>query len=136
MRRILPVLAVGAAVLLSGCSVDGEAPGKFDPTSAGPPTATATPDPTATELADRYRKAGGDPHVYGIQHAQNKDNVVLLTVWTRKKNGYVPFDDFATNLASFLAGEGVRLDRGYVLNVYGPDGTQLHSYDTTPENNP
>ncbi|MGD3108207.1 hypothetical protein [Streptomyces sp. YGL11-2] len=39
-------------------------------------------------------------------------------------------------LASFLAREGVRLDQGYVLNVYGQDGTRLHNLDTTPEHNP
>ncbi|MER5971503.1 hypothetical protein ABT112_17510 [Streptomyces sp. NPDC002055] len=55
----------------------------------------------------------------------------MLTVWTRKKTGYESFDDFAAKLASFLDSEGFRLDQGYVLNVYGPDGKRLHNYDTT-----
>lgn len=57
-------------------------------------------------------------------------------MWTHKKAGYEHFDDFAANLAFFLARQGIRLDQGYVLNVYGPDGTRLHNYDTTPEHNP
>jgi hypothetical protein len=28
------------------------------------------------------------------------------------------------------------IDRGYVLDVYGPDATRPRTYDTTPENNP
>ncbi|WP_447032801.1 hypothetical protein [Streptomyces hypolithicus] len=135
MKRILPALVLAAAVLISGCGADDETPWTRDPTTPAPPSTTASPVPAATELADRYRKAGGDNDVYGIRHAKNKDGSLELTVWTRKKTGYEPFDDFATNLASFLAGEGVRLDQGYVLNVYGPDGTRLHNYDTTPENN-
>ncbi|MFE5741440.1 hypothetical protein [Streptomyces celluloflavus] len=46
------------------------------------------------------------------------------------------FDDIATGMASFLTREGVRLHQGYLLNLYGSDGTRLHSYDTTPVHNP
>ncbi|AJC61711.1 hypothetical protein [Streptomyces sp. 769] len=130
MKRILPVLFLATAVLLTGCDVADDA------RPSGPPITTETPSRTGTELADRYRKAGGDADVYGIQHTKDHKGVLVLSVWTHKKAGYDNVDGFANKLTSFLAQEGVRLDQGYVLNVYGPDGTRLHNLDTTPEHNP
>ncbi|MET7379886.1 hypothetical protein ABZT08_13880 [Streptomyces sp. NPDC005526] len=124
-----------AAVLLSGCST--ETTPKSGPTTAGgPPTTSASPAGSDSDLAARYRRAGGDPDVYGIKHAKNRDGLLTLTVWTRRKSGYGSgFDKFDKTLTSFLTGTGVSLDQGYVLNVYGPGGTRLHHYDTTVENN-
>ncbi|WP_344529920.1 hypothetical protein [Streptomyces rectiviolaceus] len=136
MKRTLSALGLAAVVLLSGCSAEGDAPWTKDPQDNGPPTATAPVSRSAAELAARYRAAGGDRGVYGISHAKTKDDVLELTVRTHKKNGYEQFDDFATDLAAFLAGEGVRLEEGYVLDVYGPDGVRLHNYSTTVEDNP
>lgn len=71
--------------------------------------------------------------MYGLKYA-NRQGVLELTVWTRKRSGYGPgFDDFDKTLTSFLTGQGVSLAQGYVLNVYGPEGTRLHHYDTTME---
>ncbi|MDT0460319.1 hypothetical protein RM550_32135 [Streptomyces sp. DSM 41527] len=133
-RRFLLILSLAVAVLLTGCSVDSDADREMAPT--GPPTITSRPSRAATELANRYRKAGGDADVSGIRYAKNGTGVLVLTVWTHKKTSYANFDSFATSLASFLTREGVPLAQGYVLNVYGPDGTRLHNYDTTPEHNP
>ena len=135
-KRTLSALILAAAVLLSGCGADGDPPWTKESPDGAPPTATAPVSRSAAELAAKYRRAGGDRGVYGISHAKTKDDVLRLTVRTHKKNGYEPFDDFATDLAAFLAGEGVRLDQGYVLDVYGPDGIRLHNYSTTMENNP
>ncbi|MEU7578960.1 hypothetical protein AB0B50_15310 [Streptomyces sp. NPDC041068] len=136
MKRILPVLCLAATVLLSGCGVEGAAPWRKDASEDGPPKATAPVSESAAELADRYGTSGGDKGVYGISHAKDESGVLVLTVRTRKKDGYEPFDDFATHLAAFLAAEDVRLDKGYVLNVYGPDGVRLHNYSTVVENTP
>lgn len=93
------------------------------------------PSGSDRDLAARYRRAGGDPDVSGIKHTKNRDGLLTLTVWTRKKSGYGSgFDKFDETLTSFLTGTGVSLLQGYVLNVYGPDGTRLHHYDTTREN--
>ncbi|MFH9867504.1 hypothetical protein ACH4NT_15680 [Streptomyces lydicus] len=136
MRRVLSILALATAVLLAGCSAvsAGYHDRRLHPT--GPPTTTATPLRAEAELAGRYRKAGGDVDVSGIRSAKNSRGVLVVTVWTHKKSGYASFDKFATGLASFLTREGLPLNRGYVLNVYGSDGTRLHNYDTTPEHNP
>ncbi|WP_328745060.1 hypothetical protein OHT57_06395 [Streptomyces sp. NBC_00285] len=130
MKRILPAFLLTVAVLLSGCSTE------TGPTAAGgPPTTSASPAGSDTNLAARYRRADGDPDVYGIKHAKNRDGLLTLTVWTRRKSGYGSgFDKFDETLTSFLTGTGVSLLQGYVLNVYGPDGTRLHHYDTTREN--
>ncbi|MFJ7903898.1 hypothetical protein ACIQ6V_25960 [Streptomyces sp. NPDC096198] len=135
MKRILPAFLLTAAVLLSGCST--ETSPKSDPTAlGGPPTISASPAGNDSDLAARYRRSGGYPDVYGIKHAKNRDGLLTLTVWTRRKSGYgSDFDAFDTTLTSFLTRAGVSLDRGYVLDVYGPDGTRLHHYDTTQENN-
>lgn len=135
MKRLLPALLLAVALLTAGCT-DDAGPHKDSTGPSGPPTISESPSPQAIDLANRYHAAGGGRDVVGIRQAKNKSGLPILTVWTQKKSGYAQFDDFATNLASFLAGEGVRLDHGYVLNVYGPDGTRLHTYDTTPEKNP
>ncbi|MGW0499510.1 hypothetical protein ACWD0Z_30005 [Streptomyces sp. NPDC003007] len=127
MRRTLPALLLTAAALLSGCTDSS----RHD--ADGPPTISASPASTDSDLATRYRKAGGHQDVYGLKHA-NRQGVLELTVWTRKRAGFGSgFDDFNKTLASFLAGQGVSLTQGYVLNVYGSDGTRLHHYDTTTE---
>ncbi|WEH34284.1 hypothetical protein PZB75_13485 [Streptomyces sp. AM 4-1-1] len=135
MRKALSAFLLATTVLLSGCDTGTSPTG--NPTAAdGPPTTSASPVGNDSELAARYRRAGGDPDVYGIKHAKNRDGVLVLTVWSRKRSGYGGgFDDFDRTLTSFLTGTGVSLDQGYVLNVYGPDGAILHRYDTTVENN-
>ncbi|WEB45340.1 hypothetical protein MOV08_42665 [Streptomyces yunnanensis] len=80
MKRILPVLFLATAVLLTGCDVADDA------RPSGPPITTETPSRTGTELADRYRKAGGDADVYGIQHTKDHKGVLVLSVWTHKMN--------------------------------------------------
>jgi len=118
---------LAAVVLLSGCSVG-------DSRAGGPPTTSAFPAGADSDLAARYRGAGGDRDVYGLKYAKNSEGVLRLTAWTRKQAGYGgSFDDFAETMTSFLTRQGVNLAQGYVLDVYGPDGTRLHHYDTTPE---
>ncbi|MEW1675395.1 hypothetical protein AB0O47_19420 [Streptomyces noursei] len=130
MKRTLPILFLTATVLLTGCGFSGDA----HPSS--PPTTTATPSRAGVELADRYHKAEGDADVYGIAYAKSSKSAIVLSVWTHRKSYGTGFDEFAAKLASFLTKEGLHLDQGYVLNVYGSDGTRLHHYDTTPERKP
>ncbi|MFE6686223.1 hypothetical protein ACFVFQ_07055 [Streptomyces sp. NPDC057743] len=126
-KRLLAIGFLAFCVLLAGCDVAGDA------RPSGPPTTTATPARSGTELAARYRQAGGDADVYGIQYAKDDKGFPVLSVWTHKKGGYENFDAIAASLTRFLSKEGVRLDRGYLLNAYAPDGTRLHNLDTVPE---
>ncbi|MEU6221028.1 hypothetical protein ABZ845_26505 [Streptomyces sp. NPDC047022] len=129
MKRACPALVLAAAIALSGCSALSSDPG-------GPPTISASPASADSSLAAEYRRTGGRPDVSGIKHAKNSKGVLELTVWTRRRDGYADFDAFARTLESFLAGKGVDLAHGYVLDVYALDGTRVHKYDTTPEHNP
>lgn len=132
MKRACPALVLAAVIALTGCSAESSGPA-----SSGPPTVSASPASADSSLAAEYRRTGGRPDVSGIRHAKNSKVVLELTVWTRRRAGYgEDFDAFAKTLESFLAGKGVSLAHGYVLNVYALDGTRVHNYDTTPENNP
>ncbi|MGW1756435.1 hypothetical protein [Streptomyces mirabilis] len=135
-KRTLPAFLLIAAVLLSGCST--ETSPKSDSAAAdGQPTVGASLARSDSDLAARYRSAGGYRDVYGLKYVESRAGVPTLTVWTRKKSGYgSEFDQFDKTLTSFLTGTGVNFQQGYVLSVYGPDGTVLHHYDTTSENNP
>ncbi|MER7900396.1 hypothetical protein ABTX62_30930 [Streptomyces sp. NPDC096046] len=127
MKRTLPALLLATVALISGCTESSRS------SVDGPPTISASPAGADSDLAARYRNAGGHRDVYGLKYA-NRQGVLELTVWTRKRSGYGPgFDDFDKTLTSFLTGQGVSLAQGYVLNVYGPEGTRLHHYDTTME---
>ncbi|MFJ6573312.1 hypothetical protein ACIQNU_38465 [Streptomyces sp. NPDC091292] len=135
MKRTPTLMALACAATLaavaSGCTSDDRPePRTTRGGAAEPDGASIAPSGDSRRLADRYRAAGGDSQVHGIRHAKGEDGV-HLTVWTDEKSGYLPFEDFATGLASFLTGEGVRLDQGYLLAVYGPGGKLLHRYDTT-----
>ncbi|MFD5522529.1 hypothetical protein [Streptomyces sp. NPDC127066] len=134
--RTLPAFLLIAVVLLSGCST--ETSPKSGPAAAGGrPTAGTSLARSDSDLAARYRSAGGYRDVYGLTYVKNRAGVPVLTVWTREKSGYgSEFDEFDKTLTSFLTGTGVDLQQGYVLTVHGPDGAILHHYDTTSENNP
>ncbi|MEU3910854.1 hypothetical protein [Streptomyces sp. NPDC029721] len=139
---VLTVLACG--VLLAGCTEKRGAGVGPDPThrptalatTAGPgPTVTATAaPPEAAALAERYRAAGGDPAVYGIQREAGPDGVPRLVVRTRDANGDdTVFRKQHASIASYLrAQEGVPLTGGYLIDVFGPDGRLLHRLDTRP----
>lgn len=94
VRGVLAALACG--VLSAGCTDGSGATAGPDPThrpttaGRGPesgapgPTATATAaPPEAAALAERYRAAGGDPDVYGIQRGSGPGGVPLLVIRTR-----------------------------------------------------
>ncbi|MCX5379832.1 hypothetical protein [Streptomyces sp. NBC_00091] len=129
-RGTCAVLATAACtVLLAGCTE--ETPVRAAP---GPTATTTAAPPEALALAERYRAAGGDADVYGIQQESTADGVPLLIVRTRNANTDDPvFKKQAASITSFLAaGEGLSLSRGYRMNVYGPDGGGLHQWDATP----
>ncbi|MEU8433102.1 hypothetical protein AB0F18_09310 [Streptomyces sp. NPDC029216] len=127
----LAALACGA--LLAGCTQKAEVtPGPKPPTG---PTATPTAaPPEAAGLAERYRAAGGDPDVYGIQRETGPDGVPRLIVRTRNADeGDAVFRKQHASIASYLtAKEGVPLTGGYLIDVFGPDGRLLHRMDTRP----
>lgn len=70
--------AVAGAALLVGCTEEPQKRVMPGPTS----TATAAPQ-DAVALAERYRAAGGDPDVYGIQVEDGPEGVPRVVIRTR-----------------------------------------------------
>ncbi|MFJ3877589.1 hypothetical protein ACIPW5_09050 [Streptomyces sp. NPDC090077] len=129
-RAALAALACGA--FAAGCAQ--ERGGATAPPPPGPKTTTAAAPPEAAAVAERYRAAGGDPDVSGIRQEATPDGVPLLIVWTRNPSPEARiFDKQAASIPPYLAAaEGLRLERGYRINVYGPQGTAIHQMDATP----
>ncbi|MFE1272024.1 hypothetical protein [Streptomyces sp. NPDC058758] len=134
MRRLARLAAVPFAAtlpLLGACTTDSGTAGDH-PTGSPPPTTVTTVAPdAAVRLADRYRKAGGNEDVYGVQRTDGPAGVPLLTVWTRATDDdAAPFDRLRTSLTDYLKSEeGVDLSKGYLMDVFGPDGGLQHRLD-------
>lgn len=128
--RTAAVLAcVGSVLVLSGCT--GTTDVDHAPAMAGP-VATATVAPVdAARAARRYQRSGGAREVYGIQRSTGPGGVPLLTVWTHDPDESArTFDRLKASITGFLEREeGVRLGRGYLLDVFGPDGSLQHRLD-------
>ncbi|MGV9687925.1 hypothetical protein ACWDUX_02255 [Streptomyces sp. NPDC003444] len=126
-------LALAGVLLASGCRpvTVPEADGSAPPVTPGPTlTATAAPD-EAARTAERYRRSGGAEDVYGIQRAPGAGGVPLVTVWTRgEERDAGRFDALKVSVTGYLEREeGVSLERGYLMDVFGPDGSLRHRLD-------
>ncbi|MFJ6785661.1 hypothetical protein [Streptomyces yangpuensis] len=121
--------AVVTAAVLVGCT---EEPGEQvmpGPTS----TATAAPQ-EALALAERYRAAGGDPDVYGIQVEDGPEGVPRVVIRTRNADqADAVFRRQNTSVTAHLTTkEGVSFEKGYFIDVFGPDGGLIHRMDARP----
>ncbi|MCZ7417232.1 hypothetical protein [Streptomyces sp. WMMC897] len=82
-------------------------------------------------LAERYRRAGGLEDVYGIRNTSGPDGVPLFIVWTHDPDDDAqPFERLKRSVTAFMRHrEGLSLSRGYLMDVFGPDGTLQHRLD-------
>uniref|UniRef100_UPI001D1322C8 hypothetical protein n=2 Tax=Streptomyces TaxID=1883 RepID=UPI001D1322C8 len=99
------------------------------------PTATTTAAPdSAVQLADRYRKASGNGDVRGMERVDGPAGVPLLTVWTHNADDDAEtFERLKVSLTDYLEREdGVDLSKGYLMDVFGPDGGLQHRLDARP----
>ncbi|MFJ3975853.1 hypothetical protein [Streptomyces sp. NPDC090021] len=121
--------AVAAAAVLVGCTEEPREQAVPGPTA----TATAAPQ-EALALAGRYRAAGGDPDVYGIQVGDGPEGVPRVVIRTRNADqADAIFRRQNTSVATHLTTkEGVSLEKGYVIDVLGPDGRVIHRMDARP----
>lgn len=131
LARRAALLGFGCAVLLTGCTGNSSTEqDRSDPAFGPVATATVAPD-AAARLAERYRRAGGVPDVYGIARSSGADGVPLLTVWTHdpdRDDG--PFQELKLSVTRYLAErEGLSLENGYLMDVFGPDGSLQHRLD-------
>ncbi|WP_405977252.1 hypothetical protein [Streptomyces sp. NBC_00158] len=121
--------AVAGAVLLAGCAE--EPPKQVVPG----PTSTATAAPRdAAALAERYRAAGGDPDVYGIQVEEGPEGVPRVVIRTRNPDQEdAIFRRQNTSVTAHLTTkEGASFKKGYFIDVFGPDGRLIHRMDARP----
>ncbi|WP_406368268.1 hypothetical protein [Streptomyces sp. NBC_01546] len=132
LARLMALTCLGCATLLSGCTVDSTPSPDRRPSATPGPTATTTVAPdAAVQLADRYRRSGGTSDVYGIQWSSGPDGVPLLTVWTHSSDEDAkPFDDLKVSITRYLERkERLSLEHGYLMDVFGPDGSLQHRLD-------
>ncbi|WP_327260273.1 hypothetical protein OG444_01265 [Streptomyces sp. NBC_01232] len=122
--------AVAGAALLVGCTEEPQKRVMPGPTS----TATAAPQ-DAVALAERYRAAGGDPDVYGIQVEDGPEGVPRVVIRTRNADqADAIFRRQNTSVTTHLTTkEGASFKKGYFIDVFGPDGGLIHRMDARPE---
>ncbi|CAM5321080.1 hypothetical protein [Streptomyces hirsutus] len=130
--RLRVLTCLGCIILLSGCAVNST-PSPDRRSSAAPgPTATTTVAPdAAVQLAERYRRSGGTKDVYGIERSSGPDDVPMLTVWTHNPDEDAKsFDSLKVSITGYLERkERLSLERGYLMDVFGPDGSLQHRLD-------
>ncbi|OEJ43095.1 hypothetical protein AR457_02240 [Streptomyces agglomeratus] len=129
--RWTALACLGSVALLAGCTTAGApSPGRSSVAPGPTITSTVAPD-AAVQVAERYRKSGGEKDVYGIQRSSGPDGVPLLMVWTHDPNEDAEiFDDLKGSITGYLVREeGLSLRRGYLMDVFGPDGGLQHRLD-------
>ncbi|WP_028815077.1 hypothetical protein [Streptomyces flavidovirens] len=132
--RLAAVLCTAALPLLGACALDSGTARDHSAESPRPNATTTVAPDSAAQLADRYRKASGNKDVYGIQRADGPGGVPLLTVWTHNAvDDAEPFDRLKVSLTDYLKREeDVDLGKGYLMDVFGPDGGIQHRFDARP----
>ncbi|MGK5450374.1 hypothetical protein [Streptomyces radiopugnans] len=125
------------ALVLCACTGQGQersdaGPGTPSASATAGPTAVGTAAPAEAEaLAERYRGSGGDEDVYAVEREPGPEGVPLLVVRSRATESDAErFDRLKDSLVFFLVQvEGVSLERGYLMDVFGRDGSLLHRLD-------
>ncbi|THA24441.1 hypothetical protein E4198_06500 [Streptomyces sp. RKND-216] len=119
--------------LLSGCGPDEPSASDRSSRPAGPTATTTAAPEAAARLAGRFHEAGGPADVYGIEVTDGPGDAPLVVVRTHGTDDAATFEELKTSLTGFLAREeGVPLQEGYLLDVYGPDGSLRHRLDARP----
>ncbi|WP_327417895.1 hypothetical protein [Streptomyces sp. NBC_01233] len=129
-RTLVLAVTVAACAALSGCTDEGA--DRAAPPAPGPTVTSTVAPPDAAALAERYRQAGGDADVYGIEQVPGPDGASpLIVVRTHDPDtGEARFKQQAASITAYLTlSEGVMLPHGYRMDVFGPDGRLLHRWD-------
>lgn len=75
----------------------------------------------------------GNEDVYAIQRESGPEGVPPPIVRTRNPDtDDTVFQKQRESVVSFLAGEEGTTDRGYLMDVFGPDGSLPHRLDARP----
>ncbi|MEU7725457.1 hypothetical protein AB0B78_09440 [Streptomyces sp. NPDC040724] len=131
-RNLVLAVTVAACAALSGCTDEGA--DRAGAPAPGPTVTSTAAPPDAAALAERYRQAGGDADVYGIERVPGPAGTSpLIVVRTHNADtGDARFEQQAASITAYLTlSEGVTLPHGYRMDVFGPDGGLLHRWDAT-----
>ncbi|KQX83853.1 hypothetical protein AB0K86_19030 [Streptomyces clavifer] len=133
-RTATLLACVTGALVLSGCAGAQDHGSARAPATAGPTTTTTVAPADAARVAERYKQHGGAREVYGIQKGTGPGGVPLLTVWTHDANDSAQaFERLRGSVTGFLEREEeLSLSRGYLMDVFGPDGSLQHRLDARP----
>lgn len=132
--RLAALICAGSVALLCGCTADS-APGPERSSARPGPTATSTAAPEAAgQRAAEYRRSGGVKEVYGIERGPGPGGVPLLVVWTHSQaDDRDSFDALKGSVTGYLQrAEGLSLEGGYLMDVFGPDGQLQNRLDARP----
>lgn len=133
---VTPVSRVVGMVLLSACTLTACTAGSGAPTPAVGSTATgAAASSSATALVDRYHQSGGDLDVYAMEKEPGTSSAApRFIIRTRNPDGDdAAFQKQKESIVQFLTRvEALSPGQGYLMDVYGPDGSLLHRLDTRP----
>lgn len=123
-------------VLLYACTLTACTAGSDAPIPAVGSTATsAAAGPSVTALVDRYHQSGGDLDVYAIEKEPVTGSAEpRLIIRTRNPDSDdAAFQKQKESIVQFLTRvEALSPGQGYLMDVYGPDGSLLHRLDTRP----
>ncbi|MFI5807534.1 hypothetical protein [Streptomyces sp. NPDC051561] len=127
-RGTAAALLVAATLLLTGCSTPNRAPEFY----SDPAHRTAGPVPAeAAQVAERFRRNGGEKAIKGVDSGAVAEGVPRITVWssdTQSDNDH--FNELRPAIETYLKEkEGWEAPDGYFLDIYGGDGTLLHRFD-------
>ncbi|GHH47409.1 hypothetical protein [Streptomyces candidus] len=124
LRSAAAALFLSAALLVTGCT--NEPPAYYSGST------TAGPVPLeAAQRAERFRTAGGEEAIQGVDSAGEAEGVPRVVVWSKDTESDAEhFEKFKPALIAFLKEkEGLKSPKGYLLDMYGGDGTLLHRLD-------
>ncbi|MFD3511836.1 hypothetical protein [Streptomyces sp. NPDC058657] len=127
-RGLAAAMAVAAVLLLAGCSAEPPTPDSDRKSlSAGPVPLKAA------QVAERFRKDGGEKAIQGIDTSKAAEGVPQVTVWsTDRQSDGAHFDKLRPALEAYLKEkEGFKAPKGYFIDIFGGDGKLLHRFDTT-----
>jgi hypothetical protein len=127
-RGLTLALVSAGALLLTGCGSTPEQPAYYSDKSS----LVAGPIPiAAAQLAERFRKGGGEKAIQGMDAGTKEEGVPRVKVWSSDtRSDAAHFGTLRPAIEKYLKDkEGFEASGGYLLDIYGGEGKLLHRFD-------